>query len=98
MPKLKSITKSEAKGKKWTATFDLGDGKIKKVQFGATGYKDCTIGATDEQRASYRARHSKGKGSLSAPMTPKSLSYYILWGNSRSRTANTAAFKKRFNL
>ncbi len=98
MPKLKSITKSEAKGKKWTATFDLGDGKTKKVQVGATGYKDYTIGATDEQRASYRARHSKGKGSLSAPMTPKSLSYYLLWGDSKSLKVNIANFKKRFNL
>mgnify|MGYP005993248171 FL=1 len=98
MPKLKSVTRSEAKGKKWTATFDVGDGKTKKVHFGASSYKDYTIGATDEQRASYRARHSKGKGSLSAPMTPKSLSYYILWGNSRSRTANISSFKKRFNL
>ena len=51
MPKLKSITRSEAKGKKWTATFDLGDGKTKKVQFGATGYSDYTIGATDDLRS-----------------------------------------------
>jgi len=91
--KLKSITKSNAKGKKWTATFEK-DGKEKVVQFGATGYTDYTLGATDEQRKSYRARHSSGS---SAPVdTANALSYHILWGNSRSRASNISAFKRRF--
>ena len=98
MPKLVSITRSDAKGKKWKAVFDLGDGKKKTTQFGAVGYKDYTIGATDEQRKSYRARHSKGAGSLSNAMSAKALSYYVLWGDSRSRTTNIASYKRRFNL
>ena len=93
--KLKSIKKSDAKGKKWTATFEK-DGKEKVVQFGATGYTDYTLGATDEQRKSYRARHSSGK---TAPAdTANALSYHILWGDSRSRATNITAFKKKYNV
>ncbi len=99
MPKLIKVVKSDVKGKKLSAYFDVGGGKQKKVNFGdSNAISDYTTGASDEKRASYRARHSKGKGSLSSPMTPKSLSYYILWGNSRSKTANISSFKKRFNL
>ena len=98
--KLKSIKKSDAKGKKWTATFEK-DGKEKIVHFGAIKpngqpYDDYTIGATDEQRNSYRARHSSGK---TAPAdTANALSYHILWGDSRSRATNITAFKKKYNV
>ena len=93
--KLKSITKSDAKGKKFTATYEK-DGKEKKINFGATGYTDYTLGATDEQRKSYRARHNSGQ---SAPAdTANALSYHILWGNSRSRATNIASFKRKYGV
>jgi hypothetical protein len=93
--KLISVKKSDAKGKKWAAVFEK-NGKRKIVNFGATGYDDYTIGATDEQRKSYRARHASGK---SAPAdSANALSYHILWGDSRSRNANIASFKKKYGV
>lgn len=93
--KLIKIIKSDVKGKKWSAFFDK-DGKEKKVNFGATGYTDFTLGATEEQRKSYRARHSSG---ATAPAdTANALSYHILWGNSRSRASNITAFKRKYNV
>ena len=101
--KLEKVIKSDAKGKKWTAYFCMCkgeskccDSKKKKVHFGATGYDDYTIGATEEQRKSYRARHASGK--TAKPDTANALSYYILWGDSRSRQTNINSFKKKFNL
>jgi len=99
--KLEKVIKSDAKGKKWTAIFCLCKGascceKKKKVHFGATGYTDYTIGATDEQRKSYLARHASGK--TAKPDTPNALSYYILWGNSKSRIQNIKDFKQKYNI
>lgn len=93
--KLLSIKKSTAKGKKWTATF-LIDDKEQKVNFGATGYLDYTIGATDKQREAYLKRHDKEKNQPAN--TAGALSYYVLWGESRSMNKNIQSFKKRYNL
>ena len=100
--KLEKVVKSDAKGKKWTGIFCMCKGESKccagdkkKVHFGATGYTDYTIGATEEQRKSYLARHASGK--TAKPDTANALSYYILW-NTRSRTKNIELFKKKFNL
>lgn len=93
--KLISVKKSDAKGKKFSAIFEK-NGKRKIVNFGATGYDDYTIGATDEQRKSYRARHASGK---SAPAdSANALSYHILWGDSRSRIKNITSFKNKYNV
>jgi hypothetical protein len=101
--KLQKVIKSDAKGKKWTAVFCMCKGESKccdkdkkKVHFGATGYTDYTIGASEEQRKSYLARHASGK--TAKPDTPNALSYYILCVNSRSRQSNIDSFKKKYNL
>ena len=101
--KLEKVVKSDAKGKKWTAYFCMCKGESKccdndkkKVHFGATGYTDYTIGATEEQRKAYLARHASGK--TAKPNTANALSYYILWGSSRSRQSNIDSFKKKYNL
>jgi hypothetical protein len=101
--KLEKVVKSDAKNKKWTAYFCMCKGESKccdndkkKVHFGATGYTDYTIGATEEQRKSYLARHASGK--TAKPDTANALSYYILWGNSRSRQTNINTFKKKYNV
>ena len=100
--KLQKIIKSKAKGKKFTAIFCLCkgeskccDGDKKVVNFGATGYLDRTIGATEEQQKNYRARHASGK--TAKPDTPNSLSYHILW-NTTSMQKNIELYKKKFNL
>ena len=97
MPIKMDIKKSTAKGKKWTAVFTEPDGKIKTTQFGGKGFLDYTIGGTEEQRTAYRARH----GNMLKRTDSKSashLSYYLLWGESRSLASNISAYKKRFNF
>ena len=92
--KLIKIVKSNAKNKKFTATFEK-DGKEKVVQFGDNRYKDFSIGATEEQRKSYRSRHASG---ASAPAdTANALSFHILW-NTRSRAKNIEIFKRKYNV
>ena len=93
--RLVSITKSDRVGKKWKATFANMSKKI--IFFGATGYEDYTMGATDDQRTRYRARHSKNED-WNKPDNAGSLSRHILWGDSKSRLANIKSFKQKFNL
>ena len=101
--KLINVKKSTRATKKWMAEFCecKGESCCKKeerkvVHFGAEGMDDYTIGATDTQRESYRARHASGK--TAKPDTPNALSYYILWGDSKSRLQNIKIFKTKFNL
>jgi len=92
--KLISVKKSDAKHKKFSAVFEK-NGKRKIVNFGDNRYSDFTIGATDEQRKAYRARHATG---ANAPAdTPNALSYHILW-NTRSRSKNIEIFKNKYNV
>lgn len=93
--KLVSIKKSIKPTKKYTAEFTV-DGKQKMVHFGAEGYTDYTLGATDAQRDAYRARHRNDR--IDEPMTAGALSYYLLWGNSRSLNKNISLFKKQFKI
>ena len=96
MTELINIKKSDAKGKKYTATFKDINGTKKTIHFGAVGYDDYTIGATKEQRDNYRARHSKDP--INKPMTAGALSYYVLWGDSKNINTNIKKYKKRFNV
>ena len=95
--KLVSIKPSTKSGKKLMATFENKNNKRRSVtHFGATGYSDYTKSNDKEQRARYRSRH-KGDN-LTNPRSPGALSWYILWGNSTSRSQNTSAFRRRFAL
>ena len=93
--KLVSNGKSDKAGKKMMATFmNKKTKRLKKTYFGASGMDDYTIKKDKEQRARYRARHKKDlKGD---PTRAGYLSYYILWGDSTSKRANIASFKRRF--
>ncbi len=93
--KLKSVKLSSLKTKKYVAIFEK-NGKEYSRQFGARGYNDYTRTATKEQRDAYRARHSSGKDSPAD--TPNSLSYHLLWGESRDISKNIASFKKKYSL
>ena len=114
MVKLLKIIPSSAKGKKYSAYFLLdekdkkGNRKEKKVNFGASSYRDFTLMNTkgskfyepdkkkrDKVKASYRARHKNDP--INNPMTPGSLSYYILW-SSPSLGGSIRNFKRKFNL
>ena len=87
------IRKSLNPKKKFDAIFD--DGEV--VSFGAAGYTDYTLGASETQRDRYIARHRVAE-QWNDPRSPGALSRYILWGDSRSIQQNLKSYRKRFNL
>ena len=91
------VSKSDKKDKKLKAVFTYDDGKTKTTHFGAKGMDDYTITKDKEQRKRYRKRHKKD---LKTKDYTKAgyLSYYILWGDSTSRSMNIKDYKKRFKL
>jgi hypothetical protein len=91
--KLVSITKSNAKGKKWKAVFE--DPK-RTTHFGATGYEDYTQHGDDDRKNSYLARHKKNEN-WQNPTTAGSLSRWLLW-NKKTFSDSLKDFKLRFNL
>ena len=95
--KLLKIVKSQAGGKKWDAHFQLDNGKEHVTHFGAAGYTDYTLGASDDRRKAYLMRHKKDLDSHD-PASAGYLSYYVLWGPSRSMRENVDEFKKKFRL
>lgn len=104
--KLEKIEKSELPKYKYTATFCLCPGpeggncskpQKKEIHFGAKGYNDYTLGASDGDRLSYIARHRVAEN-WENPLTAGALSRYILWGESRDIQENIKSFKTRFNV
>tara|TARA_R100001163_G_scaffold47196_1_gene35476 strand:+ start:263 stop:565 length:303 start_codon:yes stop_codon:yes gene_type:complete len=94
--KLVKITTSDKPKKKMMAMFmNKKTKRLKTVHFGAKGMDDYTITKDKEQRARYRSRHKKDL-STGNPMRAGYLSYYILWGDSTSKRANIASYKRRF--
>jgi len=102
--KLESVEKAHDGKHKYVATFCLcpnGKGgcskpQKKEIQFGAKGYSDYTLGATDGQRLAYIARHD-ARENFNDPLTAGSLSRWILW-ETRDLEENIKLFKKRFNV
>jgi hypothetical protein len=96
MPKIK-LVRSDKPEKKWKVIIEYREGqRTRTIHFGASGYKDYTIGATDQQRTNYRNRHRKEANQSFD--TAGRLSYDILWGSTRSVKTNFANYKKKFNL
>lgn len=104
--KLESIEKSSLPKYKYTAVFCLCPGKDggncekpqkKEIHFGASGYSDYTLGASDGDRLNYIARHRVAEN-WDDPLTAGALSRYILWGTSRSIKDNIEAFKAKFDV
>jgi hypothetical protein len=56
-----------------------------------------TFTRDNEQRTRYRKRHKKDL-TTNDPTRAGYLSYYILWGESRSIRKNIKSYKNRFNL
>jgi len=96
--KLLRIEASKAKNKRYVAIFD-NNGKSKKTNFGLKNPKKGTFTDTGniESRSAYRARHKKDLKTKD-PTRAGYLSYYLLWGNSKSLKVNLTNYKKRFNL
>ena len=95
--KLIHIVPSTKPDKKMMAVFETDTGRTKTTHFGAAGMDDYTITHDTEQRERYRERHQKDL-QTGNPTRAGFLSYYILWGDSRSKRKNIAAYKNKFNL
>jgi hypothetical protein len=95
--KLLEIKESTKAGKKMMATFETDTGRKRTTHFGASGMDDYTLTKDTAQRERYRTRHKKDL-QTNDPTKAGFLSYYILWGDSTSRAANIASYKRRFNL
>lgn len=78
---------------KWVAIFKDGT----RTPFGASGMDDYTITHDKEQRDRYRTRHKKDLDT-NDPKRAGYLSYYILWGDSKSVQANKRAYESRFKV
>ena len=90
-----SITKSPKKEKKLRATF-CNKGRVKHVDFGASGYSDFTIHKDPARKERYKNRHS-AREDFDAPMTPGALSLWILWNKTTVRES-IKDYKRRFKL
>jgi hypothetical protein len=106
--KLLRVIKSSNSAKKWTAIFMVDD-KEKKVDFGASGYRDYTLINNKDSKfylpklvdrnvvkASYIRRHEKNEN-WNNPLTAGALSRFILW-NKKTLNASIKDFKRRFKV
>ena len=110
---IKIIATPPTSDKKYVAEFELlkddGKKKIKKVGFGAKGYRDFTLmnkkgnkhyikSNADRLRIknAYRARHTKDLDTKDFTRAGF-LSYYLLW-NKPTLGASIIAYKKKFKL
>ena len=89
------LLKADNNKNKYTAVFELDNGREKKVSFGQKGADDYTITKDKEQRKRYLDRHRK-RENWNNPESAGALSRWILWGPSTSRRDNIKSFKKRF--
>jgi hypothetical protein len=98
MPSLVNIMPSNAKNKKYTAIFDLGNNKVKRVNFGSKNSKTYVDHGDLIKRQNYIARHSALNEDFNDPLTPASLSMHILWGEFNDLSMNIQHFKNKFKL
>jgi len=92
-----TIKKSTKSDKKYMAIFKKDNGRYKTTHFGAAGMDDYTLTGDKEARKRYRQRHKKDLNT-NDPTRAGYLSYYILWGESKSIKENIRNYKRRFNL
>ena len=95
------IVKSKLKTKKYTAFFtDEKTNHIKRVHFGASGYRDFTLikdlKVAKKAKENYQKRHQHDN--IKDYMSPGALSWNLLWGKSRNIKTNISFFKKKFKL
>ncbi len=92
-----TIKKSNKSGKDYMAIFTKPNGRTKTTHFGDANLPHYTSSATKEQRERYRARHKKDLNT-NDPTRAGYLSFFILWGDSKSIRENIRNYKKRFNF
>lgn len=95
--KLLKIIESPKSGKEYRAVFQTDSGRLKTTDFGDPTMEQYTEHGDKERREAYRARHAKDL-ETEDPTRAGYLSYYLLWGDSKSLSRNISSYKKRFNL
>ena len=88
------IKKSDKSGKKYMATFTKKNGRSKTTHFGQAGAPDYTLTGDKNRRKAYRDRHRKDLNT-NDPTRAGYLSYYILWGESKSIRENIKSYKNK---
>jgi len=109
--KLLTILPSSNKSKKWTAVFDI-DGKEKSVHFGQKNARDYTLmnskssgfylpkkSDRDAVKTLYINRHKKREEKLwkTSPMSPATLSRFILW-SAPTMSVAVSNYRKKFKV
>lgn len=93
------IRKSNNKNKKYDIVFyDKNRKKVKTISFGQLGADDYTKTGDKDQRDRYRDRHTNSRENHNVPDTPASASRFILWGDSKSLSANYNSYLRKFGL
>jgi hypothetical protein len=102
MTKLIEVKPSNRKGKKYSAIFELADGKRKTTAFGSQGMSDFTIYSkgdkveAEERKRLYLMRHKEHEN-WDDPTSAGACSRWLLW-NKSTLEASITDFKRRFNL
>jgi hypothetical protein len=96
--KLLTVKKSTKPGKKWNFTFKRAtSGRTFTTSAGDSSAENYTMHHNKTRRSRYLERHKKNLGT-GDPTRAGYISYYVLWGPSKSFEENLRAYKKRFGL
>lgn len=95
MVRFLGVVPSRRQGKKYDGVFMNDRGKKVIVSFGADGYEDYTMHKNVERMRLYQRRHQHDR--LHDPMTPGSLSWFVLWSAPTLQKGITN-YKKQFGF
>ena len=96
--KLESVKTSTKSGKKWNFTFkNKNTGRKFTTSVGDSSAEDYTMHHNKTRRTHYLNRHEKDLRT-GDPTRAGYISYYVLWGPSKSFEENLRLYKKRFGL
>ena len=99
MISLIGIYPSISKHKKYVALFDLGNNKIKQVNFGSKNSKTYLDHNDPIKRENYIKRHTAlGTEDYNDPLTPASLSIFLLWGKHTDLDMNIKEYKNMYKI
>jgi hypothetical protein len=89
------ITTSNRKDKKYVSII-VSDGKVKTVQFGASGYEDFTTHKDENRKEKYIKRHQKNED-WDDPYKPGFWAKNLLW-NKISLEDSAKDIEEKFNI
>ena len=99
MISLIGIYPSTSKHKKYVALFDLGNNTIKQINFGSKNSKTYLDHNDPIKRENYIKRHTAlGTEDYNDPLTPASLSMFLLWGKHTDLDMNIKEYKNMYKI